>query len=288
MKRRCDGEHIINRGDPLPCVCDEERRECSMITRLSFILPEIPGLGTWLLKSGGYAVATELAGAIGFLLGSINPDDPLPVAILALESRERKVEGEKFTRRWVEPVLTVEGTPLAALAPSSSPAVPAITDGGGVPEPDPALVVPPNGTQVKQYVPDLTIVEDVPMPEEPPPDDGPRSDEPPPYYEVDLTPEEPMTKESLDNRQITPDVFDGVELNVLLKAEVAEGNMDDIKKRTYRLFELMTSAGHWGEGKREAALEDKYGHSHLTKLNKAELVTFATLAFLNAREVVDA
>ena len=73
----------------------------------------------------------------------------------------------------------------------------------------------------------------------------------------------------------------------LLNEDPAAGNMDEIQHRVYGLFTLMHRLDLWGENARQAALQNKYGHEHLTDLRKPGLVTFATAAWLKAKEDVE-
>ena len=73
--RRCDGRTEQISGGT--CMCPsgyDERKElsqdfqaCSPHTRLSVMLPEVPGIGLWRLESTGYYAAVELAGAVSLL-----------------------------------------------------------------------------------------------------------------------------------------------------------------------------------------------------------------------------
>lgn len=112
-QRRCDGvtEKISNR----PCLCDPERRDCSMHTRLRVMLEDIPGLGAWRVDTGSYYAAVELPG-IASLLAMAQGAIP---ATLALEQRTvtRQVEGKPTTLNFAVPVLHVdELTPRQLLA----------------------------------------------------------------------------------------------------------------------------------------------------------------------------
>ena len=73
----------------------------------------------------------------------------------------------------------------------------------------------------------------------------------------------------------------------LLNDDPAAGTMPEIQKRVYELFQLMHAADLWGPNARQAALQNKYGHEHLTDLRKPGLVTFATAAWLKAKEDVE-
>lgn len=116
-KRRCDGERQVGRD--VPCSCPEEPAErmaaaqrgeaCSPTTRLSVILEGVPDLGVWRLESHGYNAATELAGAFETLRLATNNGRYIP-AWLRIDARKVKREGERHPRRFVVPVLEIEGT----------------------------------------------------------------------------------------------------------------------------------------------------------------------------------
>lgn len=61
-QRRCDGRNeSISEG---PCQCDPDKRECTIHTRLSVMLRDLPGLGVWRIDTSGYYAAVELQGAV--------------------------------------------------------------------------------------------------------------------------------------------------------------------------------------------------------------------------------
>lgn len=105
--RRCDGEReqIKDRA----CICDPENRECNPTTRLSVLLPEIPGLGLWRLESHGYYAAVELAGAVELIQQMAGAHTMIP-ARLRLERREvRRLEGTKaVVRKFAVPVIDLD------------------------------------------------------------------------------------------------------------------------------------------------------------------------------------
>ncbi len=103
--RRCDGyNETITQG---PCLCDPEKRECNIHTRLSVMLADVPGLGVWRLDTSGYNAAVELQGAVS-----------------AIQMAASRGQG---TRRFAVPVLDVEISPAQLL-------------GGSAPQPQPILV----------------------------------------------------------------------------------------------------------------------------------------------------
>lgn len=87
-QRRCDGlTEIIGNTD---CLCNPEERECKLKTRFSVLLPDIPGVGSWRVETGGYYAAIELPGLFDLLTAHARAGS-FPPAVLALEARERKV-----------------------------------------------------------------------------------------------------------------------------------------------------------------------------------------------------
>ena len=103
-QRRCDGVHEVISDKS--CLCGDER-ECKPITRLSVLLPDVPGLGSWLLSSTGWNAAAELAGSAE-LLGRASSQGVLLPARLRLDQRVDVKAGQ--TRRYAVPVLEIDST----------------------------------------------------------------------------------------------------------------------------------------------------------------------------------
>jgi hypothetical protein len=101
-QRRCDGQHELISDSA--CLCGEER-ECKPHTRLSVLLPDLPGIGSWLLSSTGWNAAAELAGAAD-LLQRASAQGVLIPARLRLEQRVQVTGGQ--TRRFAVPVIDVD------------------------------------------------------------------------------------------------------------------------------------------------------------------------------------
>lgn len=100
-QRRCDGNTELITG--AACVCAlEDKQVCKPTTRLSVILPDIPGLGLWRLESHGWNAAAELAGTIDLIAshGRLLP------ARLRLQQRSSIVDGK--TSRFAVPVLDID------------------------------------------------------------------------------------------------------------------------------------------------------------------------------------
>jgi hypothetical protein len=110
-QRRCDGQaESISDG---PCLCDPDRRECAVHTRLSVMLRDLPGLGVWRIDTSGWYAALELQGAVGVVQIAAGRGQMLP-AQLRLEQRMVKRDGQ--TRRFAVPVLDVEISPAQLIS----------------------------------------------------------------------------------------------------------------------------------------------------------------------------
>jgi hypothetical protein len=115
--RRCDGQEQTD-GSPCACPPDyDERRDaaaggtaCKPITRLSVVLPHLPGIGQWRLEARGYYAAVELAAATSLIEKASQSGALLP-ARLRLEQRTKAVDGQTISYR--VPVVAVDVTPIA-------------------------------------------------------------------------------------------------------------------------------------------------------------------------------
>jgi hypothetical protein len=108
---RCDG--ATDYVGEKPCHCDPEARECKMTTRLSLMLPELPGMGLWRAESHGYYAAVELAGLVDIAATWTAAGRMIP-ARLRLEQRTVKRKGK--THRFAVPVLDLDVHPLVLTA----------------------------------------------------------------------------------------------------------------------------------------------------------------------------
>lgn len=128
--RRCDGVREILSDEPCLCDADTKRktRQCKPTTRLSVMLPDVPGLGVWRLESHGYYAAVELAGTAAMLETATARGVLLP-ARLRIDQRT-KVEGGKTTK-YAVPVIDLDITARAALM--AGPAGPAALEPGEPP-----------------------------------------------------------------------------------------------------------------------------------------------------------
>lgn len=125
-QRRCDGETETLSGKP--CLCDEAERACKVTTRVSMMLPKIPGLGVWRLETHGWNAATVLPGTLEVL--RMATDGGFIRAVLRLEQRTQKKPGEP-TRRFVVPVIDLPDLKVAELMHGSGP----VAINGPVPTP---------------------------------------------------------------------------------------------------------------------------------------------------------
>lgn len=101
-QRRCDGVmEAISGGE---CICDPDARECKLTTRLSVMLHELPGMGTWRLETHGFYAATEIPSSAELLINLAQRGTYAPAA-LAIEQREVKREGK--TKRFPVPVIRI-------------------------------------------------------------------------------------------------------------------------------------------------------------------------------------
>lgn len=109
-QRRCDGQYESITDQP--CLCDPERRECAIHTRLSVMLRDLPGLGVWRIDTSGYYAAVELQGAVEVVQMAAGAGQMLP-AKLRLE--QRMIKRANQTKRFAVPVLDIEVSPAQLL-----------------------------------------------------------------------------------------------------------------------------------------------------------------------------
>lgn len=102
-KRRCDGQTEML--SDVPCLCDPDDRECDPHTRLNVLLPEVKGLGHWLLTTSGWNAAKELPGIID-ALQSISAAGEIVQARIRIDKRTEIKDGQ--TRHFNVPVLDVD------------------------------------------------------------------------------------------------------------------------------------------------------------------------------------
>ncbi|MDD7812602.1 hypothetical protein PP713_08535 [Mycobacterium sp. CSUR Q5927] len=116
-QRRCDGRNeSISEG---ACLCDPDKRECTIHTRLSVMLRDLPGLGVWRIDTSGYYAAVELQGAVEVVQLAAGRGQMLP-ARLRLEQRMIKRAGQGV-KRFAVPVLDIEVSPAQLLGAGGAP-----------------------------------------------------------------------------------------------------------------------------------------------------------------------
>lgn len=135
-QRRCDGVTDVLADKPCQCPGDPEQRTaaaqkgkaCKPTTRLSVMLPDIPGLGVWRLESHGYYAAVELAATAGMLEQATAHGQVFP-ARLRIDQRSQIKDGK--TSRYSVPVIDIDVRLPDALG--TGPVVPALQApaGGG-------------------------------------------------------------------------------------------------------------------------------------------------------------
>lgn len=133
-ERRCDG--VTESITAKPCMCDPAKRkegaasECKATTRVSFMLPDLPGLGVWRLDTHGWNAAVELPLTLEVLSSAAREHKFIP-AVLSIQKRTKKEGGQ--TRRFVVPVIELKGATMKQLAAGEAPSLLALN--GPVPAP---------------------------------------------------------------------------------------------------------------------------------------------------------
>jgi Recombination directionality factor-like len=119
LERRCDGtREQITDG---PCLCAAagqtgSDRDCELLTRLSVMLPRVPGLGVWRLDTSGWQAATTLPSTIT-LLASLATGQWAHAVLRAEQrsKRERLADGKVETHRFIVPVIDLPGMTVSQL-----------------------------------------------------------------------------------------------------------------------------------------------------------------------------
>jgi len=101
VRRRCDGETEYLAG--VDCICNREgKRTCSITTHLAVMLPQLPDVGVWRVRTSSWNAAAEIPSTVD-LLQRIHDEGALPLAILGIESRTVVQDGQ--TKHFALPVL---------------------------------------------------------------------------------------------------------------------------------------------------------------------------------------
>lgn len=162
-QKRCDGTTCTvpdGKGGlkEQDCTCDPDHRACKLVTRASFLLPDLPALGVWRFDSSSIYVAMELPGMIE-VLSAAREQRRIPEAVLAIEVRRavrQNAKGQPETR--VYPVVTIRIRETLREALASGAAQAAIP--APVPElPAAAEVLEPADDQQDYVEPDATVQE---------------------------------------------------------------------------------------------------------------------------------
>lgn len=112
-QRRCDGNTELLSGKPCMCNPEDPPNECCKpTTRLSVILPDLPGLGVWRIESHGWNAAVELVETYNMLRTMAGVGQQVE-AVLGLEYRKGTKDGK--TVRYVVPVIRIRETPRELL-----------------------------------------------------------------------------------------------------------------------------------------------------------------------------
>jgi hypothetical protein len=117
-QRRCNGQIEQISGES--CLCARStKRSCSLTTHLQVILPDLPDIGVFRLVTSSFYAAQELPGTVDFLAEMNNQSSGLLEAVLAIESRASKANGQ--TRHFIVPVLRLSKSPRELVALLSTP-----------------------------------------------------------------------------------------------------------------------------------------------------------------------
>lgn len=124
-QRRCDGVTEMLTGKPCLCAVavakdGEVARVCKPTTRLSFMIPDLPGLGVWRAESKGWNAAAELPATAQVLQQAAAQGKFIPM-VLRLEQRTSKKDGQ--TLRFAVPVIDLPQVTVRQLAAGDVPLV---------------------------------------------------------------------------------------------------------------------------------------------------------------------
>jgi hypothetical protein len=156
-QKRCDTQWDVKRD--VACDCDPENRSCKATTRLSVLLPALPGVGLWRIETHGHYASVELP-AVTDILGSVAPGALIPCRLWLDERSDKTTDnkGKVTTRRYVVPVLEPQGqmNELTAGQPAlqalASPIVEGAPNGGLTPVPVAALAEGPPARSIRDQV----------------------------------------------------------------------------------------------------------------------------------------
>jgi hypothetical protein len=144
-QRRCDGVTMLgpDKMTGKPCACNPEARTCKPTTRISFMMPDIPGLGVWWIESKGYNAAAEMPETVEILARQA-AEGMFVGAVLRAEKRSKVIDGK--TMSFIVPVIDLPNVSVNQLAsgdvplainappaPAERPALPAPKENGALP-----------------------------------------------------------------------------------------------------------------------------------------------------------
>jgi len=266
LVRRCDGvtAQVATEQDDAwmiqPCVCDEEDDlKCGPSTLVKLWLPDIAGIGVWILTSTGWNAAKELAADVDMLAGKE------VVVELGIDWRESKRKGQgvkKFPVPIIKTSVTLRSLLEAgAMAPSRSLSVP---------EPSPPSLPPSSSDLSSETVGEVSNADD----DE---DDGGFLGLADAATEI-----EPLPRRSPDEIAEAATEQAWVDLYAELESP-SHGTMDENEVAVRSLFRRMYQVGLWKEHALSASLASR-GFEHLRgKMRAAELQDFCDKAWEAAR-----
>lgn len=111
--RRCDGVQELKQDKP--CMCDPDKPDCSIVTRLNVMLRDVSPIGYWLLISHGYYAAMELP-PVADLLAQTGGHTPGWLAVEERRVVREKPGGGTETNRFMVPTLDIDIAPAQLLA----------------------------------------------------------------------------------------------------------------------------------------------------------------------------
>lgn len=134
-QRRCDGRMCeLPEREAVGCICAADGklgpdRDCEVITRLSVIVPRLPGLGVWRLDTGGWHAATTIPSTLELLM-ALDQRAMVPATLRAVQRSSKGVEnGRTVTHRFVVPVLDAPGITIGQLVEGAAHETVQLTDG---------------------------------------------------------------------------------------------------------------------------------------------------------------
>lgn len=117
-ERRCDGRFESISGAECPCGPARGTADdlCEPMTRLSVILPRLPGLGLWRLDTSGWHAASTIPSTVDLLL-ALDPRPMVPAVLRAVQgsAKVRGDNGKVETHRFVRPMLDAPGITIGQL-----------------------------------------------------------------------------------------------------------------------------------------------------------------------------